>query len=343
MPARSSRACLTSAARVRYQCGPRHRSGPHGVRARWSVSSPNCREARVVTVPARPTSRRAPRNRVLGRWPRRSSLRPSPRPGPTRRPMEDPRPGNARSAARIRSAWRRPASAGSAVPYPVTSSVEPPPMSRIRKGPVVGIEVGTAPAIDSLASRFLPGSSGSRRSISPAASEELVAVGGVRGPPRWRPAGSWTTPAGPSPPGTPAARRGQRSMASPDSFPVASTPSPSLVIRIKRSRGRPSGVDDDSRVELVPQSMAATGPTACIGPCYDGDVLTTERDRSARPEVRSAPTRRGTEADPLCGPLTDRVLGSGEPPGQVGVKALDPLSGPTHSTPGLGPRWSGRG
>ena len=121
-----------------------------------------------------------------------------------------------------------------------------------------------------------------------------------------------------------------RSMASGARRPVASTPSPSRVIRISRSRGRPSASATSSRVELVPQSMAAIArPRVPCGPCYhDAARATIARSRG--------PTSGRVEADPAGRPLPHRVVGPGQPPGQVGVEALDPLAGPAHPARGPG-------
>ena len=119
-------------------------------------------------------------------------------------------------------------------------------------------------------------------------------------------------------------------MASGASRPVASTPWPRRVIRIRRSSGRPEASATRSRVEFVPQSMAATADSDAMDPCYHAGPVTL-------PGNGGVPSGL-VEADPAGRPLADRVVAPGQPPGQVGVEALDPLACPSHPArrPGAG-------
>ena len=140
-------------------------------------------------------------------------------------------------------------------------------MSTTRNGPSAGSSSETAPVIDSLASSLPASSSGANPVTSPAASRNSspllasrtaeVATSRPRSTPNWS---IWRR-------NSRNADR-QRSMASAPRAPVASTPSPSRVIRILRSSGTPFESAMSSRVELVPQSTATTDPRSCMGPCY---------------------------------------------------------------------------
>src|SRR5579884_9998 len=87
----------------------------------------------------------------------------------------------------------------------------------------------------------------------------------------------------------------------------ASTPWPSRVITMRRSRVRPARSAMRRRVELVPQSMAATVSV----------------------------TRSLGEASGH--PAPHRIVSPGEVPGVVGVKALDAPAGSAHPSGGAGP------
>ena len=160
-------------------------------------------------------------------------------------------------------------SSGSSGPEPDTSSVDPPPMSRIRNGPSSGSRSETAPAIDSRPSSVPSNSSGSmpvtspadRRNSSPLEASRAADV--AANLPLVTEHLSMTCRYSRS-----TAR--QRRTASGASMPVASTPAPNRVICMERSSVVPSSSTISSRVELVPQSMAATGPTCSISPCYHG-------------------------------------------------------------------------
>src|SRR5579872_6469660 len=91
---------------------------------------------------------------------------------------------------------------------------------------------------------------------------------------------------------------------------TASTPSPSRVIRISLARTSPCALTINNRVELVPQSMAATGPCSSGGIVLLHDIV-----GAIDPELPSRPPAHG-------------VVPSGEEPCDVGVQALDPSAGP---------------
>src|ERR1700722_19691261 len=98
-------------------------------------------------------------------------------------------------------------------------------------------------------------------------------------------------------------------MASADSLWVASTSSPRRVTRIPRARISPCPPAISSRVELVPQSRAATAPaSSAIPPIYHirGDVQVQLLDH----------------------PATDRVVPPDQEPGQMGVQALHAPASP---------------
>ena len=217
-------------------------------------------------------------------------------------------------------------SSGSDGPTPVTSSVDPPPISSTRNGPSSGSSSATAPARESRPSsvpsrtsalRPVIRSAGSRKSI-PFDASRTAEVATSR--PRTTPDRSITSRYSDK-------TAVVRSMASAESLPEASTPSPRRVMRITRSSGWASAAATSSRVELVPQSMAATGPAGSIRPCY--------HDRRPLDQLLSGTlghSRRRVQTDASGRPLPHRVVAAGEPPGQMGVETFDPPSGPTNTT-----------
>ena len=145
-------------------------------------------------------------------------------------------------------------------------------MSSTRKGPSARVEVGHRPGHREPA-LLEPGQQLGRSPVTAAGRrQEVVAVARVPG----RRGGDQPRP-GPTPSavhrprGTRVSTARHRSIGLGASAPVASTPWPSRVIRIRRSRGRRSASATSSRVELVPQSMAATAPPVVpCHPCYHG-------------------------------------------------------------------------
>ena len=110
------------------------------------------------------------------------------------------------------------------------------------------------------------------------------------GPPRWRPADPGRRRGGPSPPGTRPARPGTGRRPRGRAVRWRPPPGPSRVIRISRSSGRPAASATSSRVELVPQSMAAMAGAVAIRPCYHAPRTTT---RSGTGLVRRAGGQAG--------------------------------------------------
>ena len=170
---------------------------------------------------------------------------------------------------------------GSSGPGPATNSVEPPPMSTMRKGASRrhrGRRVHRPSTV--VLPRFRPAARAWFRPPPPLA-------GGTRlrwwrhAPPRWPPTGYGPHPDAPSLAGTPGGPTGtgpwlRRELAR------CIDPSPSRVMRMRRSRGWPLASTMNSRVEFVPQSIAATGPTGRITLCYhDGGRTAPPLSRSA--------------------------------------------------------------
>ena len=174
-------------------------------------------------------------------------------------------------------------------PGPTTSSVEPPPMSTTSHGPPAGSSSAVAPANDRRPSSSPASSSGRTPTTASAAAEEVLPVGGVarrRGGGHPHPAAprSWSMTARYS-------RRTAtvRSIAAGASRRCPVDPWPSRVIRMQPlERSGRSGPATSSRVELVPQSMAADGRR--LGSTVDGRGGAPP---SARPGRRRRPgTRR---------------------------------------------------
>ena len=106
-------------------------------------------------------------------------------------------------------------------------------------------------------------------------------------------------------------------MASGRSRRVASTPSPSRVIVISRARTSPAEPDHEQprRVRAAVDCGERTG-------VRHADEYHRARRGQASGRVRPKPSRH---------PRPDHVVPAGQPPGQVGVEALDPLARAAHS------------
>ncbi len=177
-------------------------------------------------------------------------------------PLGDPDTADVERDRRHRRLRRapRPRAGASA---PTASSVDPPPMSTTSTGP------GPTPL-----GRDVRGGAreGQRTLLGPAQDlgphpghvergrEEFVRRWWRRGPPRWPRAGPRRHRGVPSAPGTRAGPTPCAPWPRTTAVRVASTPSPSRVMRMCRSSTEPSPATMSSRVELVPQSSAATGP-----------------------------------------------------------------------------------
>ena len=178
-------------------------------------------------------------------------------------------------------------------------------------------EVGRGAGIGQRPSSCPDSSSAGAPMISARREEELLAVGGVPHGRRGDQARPDRTPSASMMRAVaPATRRTCAPSPRAAGDGVASTPWPRRVIVISRARTSPAGPTTSRRVEFVPQSTAASAPASFTPPSI------TEPARSdLRPD----------QTQPLRHPRPDHVVPAGQPPGQVGMQALDPLARASHS------------
>ena len=293
-------------------------------------ASPCSSEARVDTVPARPM-RRLP----VGRWPRRGTCSIGPRPAPPARPQ-----AAAASSPAVGGSWPRWRSVKRTQPM----------SSETASAPAVAADHQLGRAAPDVDHHVVAADAGGRSAVAPAkasrpsSSPERSSAGTPRTP------GRRLEELGPV--DGVAHRRGGGHPGRADAEAVhhravlgqdGERPGHRLGVELAGgvhplaqpgdahaggSRVRPSAPATSSRVELVPQSTAATGPRGCSGmqPIYHTLCAAALMQRG----VAAPPAPLGGRSEPEVRrhPLPHRVVPARQPPGQVGVQALHPLAGP---------------
>ena len=171
------------------------------------------------------------------------------------------------------------------------------------------------------------------RNSSPLAASRAADVAARRPRPTPRPSMTWRNSR---------STATHRSIASGARRPVASTPWPRRVMRIRRSSGRPAASATRSRVELVPQSMAAiAAPVPCaLATTRPGRPTTCRRGRPVGPagaagrQAGWSPIRRAVHSPTgSSAPVSHQA--------RWACRHLTPSRVPPTPPDGRGPVWAG--